>query len=81
MTKKGEINVDRTVDVIGDICPIPLLETRKAMVASKSGEIIEVIGTHDISKKEIPIAIKASGSRILKTSEEEGIWHIFIEKA
>jgi len=72
---------DKVVEVIAEICPIPLIETRKALNSSKSGAIIEIIGTHEASKKEIPIAIESSGSRVLKMFEEEGVWHIFIEKA
>ena len=72
---------DKVVEVIAEICPIPLIETRKALNSSKSGAIIEIIGTHEASKKEIPIAIESSGNRVLKMFEEEGVWHIFIEKA
>lgn len=80
MKGNSEIKVDMVVDVIGEICPIPLIETRKAMNKSKGGAIIEIIGTHDSSKEEIPMAVKSSGSEILKVIEEEGIWHIFIRK-
>ena len=81
MKKSREKKPDKVVDVIGEICPIPLIETRKAIKSSKSGAIIEVIGSHDPSKKEIPMAVKSSGNRILEIYEEDGIWHIQIEKA
>ncbi len=80
MKKNETITPDRVVDVIGEICPIPLIETRKALNASKCGEIIEIMGTHKPSKKEIPMATKSSGNRIVSVSEDDGIWHIFIEK-
>ncbi|MCK4233842.1 sulfurtransferase TusA family protein [candidate division WOR-3 bacterium] len=78
--KNDEIKVDRIVDVIGEICPVPLMKTRKALHTSKRGEIFEIIGTHGESKKEIQLAVKSSGNRILKQFEEEDIWHIIIEK-
>lgn len=74
------IEADAIVDVIGTVCPIPLMETRKAMKHSKQGEVIEIMGTHEASKHEIPMAVEAAGSKVLKITEEEGIWHIFIEK-
>lgn len=80
MKGNSEIKVDTVVDVIGEICPIPLIETRKAMNKSKSGAIIEIMGTHDSSKQEIPMAVESTGSEILEVIEEEGIWHIFIKK-
>jgi tRNA 2-thiouridine synthesizing protein A len=75
-----EIHPHTVVDVIGEICPIPLIETRKALSKMNNGEIIEVIGTHEASKKEIPMAAESSGNKVLKVFEEEGVWHIFIEK-
>jgi tRNA 2-thiouridine synthesizing protein A len=80
LKKNNQEEPDKTVDVIGEICPIPLIETRKAIKNSKSGEIIEIVGTHKPSKKEIPIAIEASGNRLIKVFEEDDIWHIIIEK-
>jgi tRNA 2-thiouridine synthesizing protein A len=80
LKENNEIEVDAVVDVIGEICPIPLIETRKALNKTKGGAIIEVIGTHDESKQEIPMAVESAGSKVLKVTEEEGIWHIFIQK-
>ena len=40
------------VNCVGETCPIPLVETRKAIRKAKEGDIIEVIGTHPSSKKE-----------------------------
>ncbi len=74
------ITADTVIDVIGTVCPIPLVETRKAMKESKRGEVIEIMGTHEASKHEIPMAVESAGSKVLKVTEEEGIWHIFIEK-
>jgi len=42
------------VDCRGETCPVPLVETRKALRKAKEGDIVEVIGTHPASKKEIP---------------------------
>lgn len=80
MKESSENKVNTVVDVIGEICPIPLIETRKAMNKSRSGEIIEIMGTHDSSKEEIPMAVESAGSEIVKVFEEEGIWHILIRK-
>jgi tRNA 2-thiouridine synthesizing protein A len=74
--RMSEIKVDCT----NKGCPIPLVETRKALWKAKEGDIIEVIGTHHASKKEIPMAVKALGSQVISTQENEGIWRIKIRK-
>ena len=72
---------DIVVDVTGEICPIPMVEFRKAYLKAKKGDVILVIGTHDASKKEIPMAAEGTGAEVLKIEEEEGgLWRIYIKK-
>ncbi len=68
------------VDCTGETCPIPLVETRKALRKAKEGDIVEVIGTHPASKKEIPMAVKALGLELIDVQEEGGMWKIRIRK-
>ena len=69
------------VDCIGETCPVPLVETRKALRQAKEGDIVEVTGTHPSSKKEIPLAVKALGLELLEVKdEEEGAWKIRIKR-
>jgi TusA-related sulfurtransferase len=68
------------VDCTGETCPIPLVETRKALRKAKAGDIVEVIGTHPSSKKEIPMAVKALGLELLDIQEKDGVWRIRIRR-
>jgi len=68
------------VDCRGETCPVPLVETRKALKKAKEGDIVEVIGTHPASKKEIPMAVKALGLELIDVQEEGGMWKIKIRK-
>jgi len=68
------------VDCKGETCPVPLVETRKALRKAESGDIVEVIGTHPASKKEIPMAVKALGLELLEVTEEGDTWRIRIRK-
>jgi len=68
------------VDCRGETCPVPLVETRKALRKAKEGDIVEVIGTHPASKKEIPMAVKALGLELIDIQEQGGVWKIRIRK-
>jgi len=68
------------VDCTGETCPVPLVETRKALRKAKEGDIVEVIGTHPASKKEIPMAVKSLGLELIDVQEEGGMWKIKIRK-
>jgi TusA-related sulfurtransferase len=69
-----------TVDCVGETCPVPLVETRKALRKAEKGDIVEVIGTHPASKKEIPMAVKSLGLELIDTQEEGGVWRIRIRR-
>ncbi len=64
------------VDCAGETCPVPLVETRKAIRKAETGDEIEVTGTHPASKKEIPMALKAMGLELLEVSEDNEVWKI-----
>jgi tRNA 2-thiouridine synthesizing protein A len=68
------------VDCTGETCPVPLVETRKALRKAKPGDVVEVKGTHPASKKEIPMAVEAMGLELLGVEEKDGVWTIRIRK-
>jgi len=68
-----------SVDVRGENCPVPLIETRKAVRKANSGDIIEITGTHPASKKEIPMAVRNLGLELLDIKEEDDCWKIRIQ--
>jgi len=70
----------RKVDCLGKTCPKPLIEARKAMRDAQPGEIIEIVGDHPPSKKEIPMAVELLGHELLGIEESGGVWTIRIRK-
>lgn len=68
------------VDCTGETCPVPLVETRKALRKAKEGDIVEVVGTHPSSKREIPMAVKALGLELIDIQEKDGVWKIKIRR-
>ena len=68
------------IDCRGETCPVPLVETRKALRKAKEGDIVEIIGTHPASKKEIPMAVKSLGLELIEVQEKGETWTIRIRK-
>ena len=68
------------VDCTGETCPVPLVETRKALRKAREGDVVEVVGTHPSSKKEIPMAVKALGLELIDIQEKDGVWKIRIRR-
>lgn len=71
---------ETTVDVRGQTCPVPLVETRKALRKAAPGDVIEVVGTHPSSKKEIPMAVDALGLTLLSVEGTDDDWKIRIQR-
>ena len=68
------------VDCKSKNCPVPLVETRKAIRKASPGDVIQVTGTHPASKKEIPMAVEAMGLELLGVEEGGGVWKIRIRR-
>ena len=69
-----------TVDCRGETCPVPLVETRKALRRAAPGDVIEVVGTHPASKKEIPMAVEALRLKLLSVEGTDTDWKIRIRR-
>jgi tRNA 2-thiouridine synthesizing protein A len=71
---------DEVIDVCGLTCPRPLVETRKKLKRMESGQTLEVIGNHGPSKREVPEMMEEQGHKIVSVTEENGAWHVVIQK-
>jgi len=44
---------DKTLDVCGEVCPMPVLRTKRALEEMKAGETLEVIVDYPPSKENV----------------------------
>jgi tRNA 2-thiouridine synthesizing protein A len=68
------------VDCRGETCPVPLVEVRKAVRKASPGDVVEVLGTHPASKKEIPMAVAALGLELISVEGTDTDWKISIRR-
>ncbi len=68
------------VDCRGETCPVPLVETRKAIRQAQPGDVIVVVGTHPASREEIPMAVRALGLELISVEGTETDWTIRIRR-
>jgi len=71
-----DTQVSIRIDVRGETCPVPLVEVRKAVRRASPGDIIEVVGTHPASKKEIPMALEALQRELIAIEGTDTDWTI-----
>ena len=72
--------VTKTVDVRGEVCPMPDVETKRAVKKGANGDIIMVQIDYAQSKERIPATIEKMGSEVLEVEEVGGSeWNIYIK--
>lgn len=76
----SEITVTTTLDTSGKCCPMPIVETNKAMKALVLGDILEIIATDTGTQKDIPSWCERTGQTLLSMTEESGVLHYHVRK-
>ncbi|MEN8231862.1 MAG: sulfurtransferase TusA family protein [Thermodesulfobacteriota bacterium] len=74
------IKPDRTVDAKGLECPMPLLKAKKEIDAMESGQVLEIIGTDEGSKVDLPGWCDRVGHSYLGVKEEANFFKFYIKK-
>jgi len=66
------------INCLGDMCPIPILKTKKALKKMKSGETVQVVTDHSCVLE----SMLSNFKKHTITSDEviNGIWEIYITK-
>ncbi|GAB4509495.1 MAG: hypothetical protein Tsb0026_09890 [Sulfuricaulis sp.] len=79
---KGDLwPVERSVDVTGQPCPIPVLEANKAMAQIKPDQNIKLLSDCKASPSEVSTWVKSTGHKLLgMTEDSRGVYRYYIKK-
>ena len=76
-----EITPTKTLDVCGEICPYPDMNTMTTLKKMQKGEILEVLLDYPLSVERIPRNVKKQGHKILQDEGLGGPNHRFLIEA
>ena len=71
---------DRTVDTSGQCCPVPIVETNRAIKFMQPGEVLELIATDIGSRMDIPAWCNRTGHQLLRMEEEGKTFRYYVRK-
>ncbi len=74
------IKIDKTLDAKGLVCPMPLLKSKKAIDVLEPGQVLEILGTDEGSKIDLPGWCERVGHTYLGVKEEGGYFKFYIKK-
>lgn len=69
------------LDVKGLNCPSPIIQAKKAMNSLESGDTLEILSTDSASVKDFSTFCRATGSMLLESGEDNGVYRFLIQKA
>lgn len=69
------------LDVKGLNCPSPIMQAKKAMNSLESGDTLEILSTDSGSVKDFSTFCRATGSELLESSQDDGVYRFLIQKA
>lgn len=71
---------EKTLDCLGEACPVPLVKTQKALASMEIGDVLVVAIDHSCAMKNIPEWADKAGHNFEIDEVEGGRWDIVIEK-
>jgi tRNA 2-thiouridine synthesizing protein A len=81
MGELSEKAPDQTLDVLGRVCPYPLVLTKKTVEKMDSGQVLKVLCDAPASAEDsIPRWAEKQGHKFESVKKEEETWDLFIEK-
>lgn len=76
----AEVKPDKTADLKGMNCPLPVLKTKKALDGLQAGQVLQVEITDPGSKADIPAMLNRTGNELIEMKEAGGVFTFVIKK-
>ena len=74
------IREDKTLDVSGLNCPLPVLKSKAALATMEAGQVLRVISTHPDSVKEFASLCRGPQFELSGSAQEEGRFVYWVRK-
>ncbi len=71
---------DHSLDCMGLLCPMPVVNTALKLEEMKEGEVLEIIADDKGIKKDMPAWCEATGQEYLGLEEKGNEVHVFVKK-
>jgi len=75
------VKADVVLNVSGEVCPMPLVKTRRTLDKMEKGMILEIIGTNEESKLDIIMAVQELKMELINEKiDKNKKWRLIIRK-
>lgn len=74
------MKADQSLDCMGLLCPMPVVNTALRLEELKEGEVLEIVADDKGIKKDMPAWCEATGHEYLGLEEKGKEFHVFVRK-
>ena len=75
-----EIKVEKSMDLKGLPCPMPVVKVSKGIKDVEIGQVIEAVTTDPGSLTDFPAWARTSGNEIVKTEQSDDVIKFYIKR-
>jgi len=74
-------HIDSELDARGQLCPMPIVKTAKAIKELGAGGVLKLLATDRGAVTDVPAWTETTGNELLEWHEEDGVFVFLIRKA
>jgi tRNA 2-thiouridine synthesizing protein A len=74
------LQISEVVDARGQSCPMPIVNTAKAVRMLPSGTLVEVLATDPGSVKDFAAWARATGNELVEQTSQDGVYRFVLRK-
>lgn len=75
-----QIQVDKTLDARGLLCPMPVVKAGKEIMGLAPGQVLKILATDRGSIADVPAWAEDTGNELLGWHEEDGVLVYLVRK-
>jgi tRNA 2-thiouridine synthesizing protein A len=72
--------IDKELDCMGMICPLPVLRTKKALADMQTGQVLKVVANDRGAEQDIPMFAKQTGNELLASDKQDEIFTFYLKR-
>lgn len=76
----SDVNIVKTLDCKGLLCPLPVVKTFKAIKEMQVGEILEMVATDPGAMPDMKAWANQTKHELLESKDEGGVFRFLIKK-
>ncbi len=74
------MNADKTLDCFGLLCPVPIIQTAKALKGLKVGQVLEIQATDPGIQEDVPAWCRTTGQEFLGIERQGEVFKVYVRK-